>query len=184
MKLRLSHAPYIANKIALDLVHSGVVELDSQPLEKLAEVSRAVLENDIKSEQMLEEEVREILENRVDEIEFLRADERALFWLVKKELASKKGIPLGKDERYNNLSHAILDAIIQEDIVWFDVPENRIRNIIYKAINDYTRIYESIEDFVEEKIKSYKRRIVVGSEEYDIIFEKLYEEELRKRGFL
>ena len=99
-------------------------------------------------------------------------------------MASKKGIPLGKDERYNNLSHAILDAIIQEDIVWFDVPENRIRNIIYKAINDYTRIYESIEDFVEEKIKSYKRRIVVGSEEYDIIFEKLYEEELRKRGFL
>ncbi|MDE7255743.1 MAG: DUF507 family protein, partial [Helicobacter sp.] len=56
MKLRLSHAPYIANKIALDLVHSGVVELDSQPLEKLAEVSRIVLENDIKSEQLLEEE--------------------------------------------------------------------------------------------------------------------------------
>lgn len=184
MKLRLSHSPYIANKIALDLIRSGIVELDAQPLEKLAEVIRFVLENNIKVEYDLEEEVREILENRVDEIEFLRADERQLFWLVKKELAHKRGIPLGKDERYNSLSHEILDAIIQEDIVWFDVSENMIRNIIYKAINTYAKTYESIEDFVQEKIKSYKRKIMVGTEEYDIVFEKLYEEELRKRGFL
>ncbi len=184
MKLRLPHAPYIASKIALDLMHSQFVELDSQPLEKIVEIAKQVLQENIKAEIALDEEVRAILENRIDEIEFLQADEKQLFWMVKKELANKKGISLLKDERYSNISHAILNHLIDEDIIFFDVSENIIKNIIYKSINHYAKTYETLEDIVDEKIKTYKRKIVVGSEEYDIIFEKLYEEELRKKGFL
>ncbi|RAX58680.1 competence protein [Helicobacter monodelphidis] len=183
MKIRLTHTPYIANKIALDLVNSGFIELDST-LEHLIEVARSVLDKSVHEEDSLDEEVREILENKIDEIEFFRADERQLFWLVKREIALSKNIPLNKEDRYNHISHAILNQMKEEELFYFDVSENVLKNTIYKAISNYAKTYESLEEIVEEKIKGYKRRILPGSEEYDIIFEKLYEEELRKRGFL
>ena len=41
---------------------------------------------------------------------------------------------------------------------------------------------DAIEDAVYEKIKSYKRKIIPGTDDYEILFEKLYREELTKRG--
>ncbi len=41
-----------------------------------------------------------------------------------------------------------------------------------------------IDDIVYEKIKNMKKRYIPGSLEYELIYEKLYEEELRKRGMI
>jgi hypothetical protein len=35
-----------------------------------------------------------------------------------------------------------------------------------------------------EKIKNYKRKLIPGTEDYDLIFKRLYEEELIKKGLL
>ncbi|NGP56457.1 DUF507 family protein, partial [Helicobacter pylori] len=51
-------------------------------------------------------------------------------------------------------------------------------------IDTYSKAYESIENEVHEKIKHYKRKLPVGSDEYELVFERLYEEELRRKGFL
>jgi hypothetical protein len=37
---------------------------------------------------------------------------------------------------------------------------------------------------VLERISHYKRKLIPGSEEYEIIFERMFEEELRKRGMM
>ncbi|EEP6734028.1 DUF507 family protein, partial [Campylobacter jejuni] len=50
------------------------------------------------------------------------------------------------------------------------------------SIESYLKIYEKLEDEVYEKISNYKTKPIPGSEEYDLIFEKLYQEELRKKG--
>jgi len=55
---------------------------------------------------------------------------------------------------------------------------------LYTAIETYVANFQGIEDDVAEKISNYKRKLVPGSEEYDLIFEKLYEEELSRRGML
>ena len=60
--------------------------------------------------------------------------------------------------------------------------ENRVKNLIFSSIEDYLKIYETIEDDVYDKISNYKNKPVPGSEEYELIFEKLYQEELRKKG--
>ncbi|MFT2643798.1 DUF507 family protein, partial [Helicobacter pylori] len=82
------------------------------------------------------------------------------------------------------LSHQILNKILDEDLIMFSVSENLIRNLIYKSIDIYSKAYESIENEVHEKIKHYKRKLPVGSDEYELVFERLYEEELRRKGFL
>jgi len=41
---------------------------------------------------------------------------------------------------------------------------------------------DKIEDAVYDKIQSYQRKIIPGTDDYNILFQKLYREELLKRG--
>ncbi len=183
MKLRLPHAPYIANKIAIDLANCDFISV-LYGLDGVCKIAQNLLEKNIQEELRIEEKARDIVEENLEEIEFMQADEHQLFWKVKKHLADEAGFELSWEDRYNNLSHKILNALLEEDLIDFSVSETRVKNIIFKAIDSYAKAYDEIEDIITERISNYKRKIVFGSEEYDLIFDKLYQEELRKRGFL
>ncbi len=183
MKIGKPHAPYIANKIAIDLLNSTFVTM-SVGVESVAEAAKELIEEDISKEIALEERVYEIMEDNADEMEFMQVDQRNMFWLIKKKLAAEYGVILSYEDRYSDLSHKILDALIQNDLIEFNVSENMIKNIIFGSIESYLEKFEDIEDRVIEKIKNYKRKLIPGSEEYDIVFEKLYQEELKKIGMM
>ncbi|NPA81717.1 MAG: DUF507 family protein [Epsilonproteobacteria bacterium] len=183
MKLQLPHAPYIANKIAIDLLNSGFVTL-TRGVEPIAHYAQEIIEDEIKKEKALEERVEELLEEKEDEMEFMQVDRRNLFWLIKKRLAEDYGVILSYEDRFNDLAHRILDKLWQEDLINYSVSENKVKNVIYNAIDNYYKVFDKIEDEVIDRIRKFKRKIYPGSEEYDILFEKLYEEELRKRGML
>jgi len=183
MKLSSAHAPYIANKIGIDLANASFVEI-IRGIEPVIEKAKEVIEKDVKNERALEERVNELIEEKEDEIEFMRADVRQLFWMIKKKLAPEYGVILNYEERYNDISHKILNELWEEDLIDYSVSENQVRGVIFKAIEDYMKSFEQIEDVVLEKISHYKRRLIPGTEEYDLIFERLYEEELRKRGMM
>jgi len=181
MKISLKTTPHIANKIAIDLNKSGVVTM-TKGLESVAKEAQKVLEENIKREMVLEEKVNEICEENEAEIEFMLADERQLFFMIKKRLAPEYGVILDYEERYSDISHKILDELYEEDLIHFDVTENRIKNIIYNAITSFIADSSEIEDAVMEKIRSYKRKFIPGTDEFEILYEKLYKEELTKRG--
>ncbi|WP_104695564.1 DUF507 family protein [Helicobacter salomonis] len=183
MRLKPNHIGYIVHKIAQDLVRSPLLELRGT-LDELTRIIQHVLQENVAQEARLDEQARELLEDHLDEIEFMRIDERHLFWMIKKELASKIEFVLLWEDRCNALSHAILDNILDADIVMFSVSENLIRNLIFKSMDTYAKLYESIELEVAEKIKHYKRKLPVGSDAYELVFERMYEEELRRKGFL
>ncbi len=181
MRLRLPHAPYVANKIAIDLANSKFVKL-TKGIEPVAKIAQEILEEDLKKEHALEEHVREIIEENEEDIEFMLADQKQLFWMIKKRLAPEYDVILNYEDRFNHISHKILDVLKEEGLIKFNVPENRVKNIIYDAIEGYIKAYDEIEDVVLEKISNYKRKLIPGSEEYELIFKKLYEDELKKRG--
>jgi hypothetical protein len=183
MKLSSAHAPYIANKIGIDLANASFVEV-IRGIEPVIEKAKEVIEKDVKNERALEERVNELIEEKEDEIEFMRADVRQLFWMIKKKLAPEYGVILNYEERYSDISHKILNELWEEDLIDYSVNENQVRGVIFKAIEDYMKSFEQIEDVVLEKISHYKRKLIPGTEEYDLIFERLYEEELRKRGMM
>lgn len=183
MKIRLPHAPYIANKIAIDIFNCGFVTM-LKGLEPVVKVAEDLIVADIKQESALEERVTEILEQNEDEMEFQRVDRRNMFWLIKKKLAREYGVILSYEDRYNEIAHKILETCWKNDLIEYNVTENRVKNVVYTAIETYVASFQAIEDEVAERISSYKRSLVPGSEEYDLIFEKLYEEELRRRGML
>lgn len=181
MRIRLPHIPYITNKIVLDITNSSFIEIKDQ-LEKLNVCIKQILEFDLNQEKKLDEKVKELLEEQEDEMELMRVDRKNMFWLVKKKLASEFNVILNIEDRHNDLAHKILMELVEKDLINFIVSENRVKNLIFSSIESYLKIYESLEDEVYEKISNYKTKPIPGSEEYDLIFEKLYQEELRKKG--
>lgn len=181
MKISLKAIPHISNKVAIDLNKSGVVTM-TKGLEAVAYEAEKILIHNVNQEMALEEKAGEICDDNEEEIEFMLADERQLFFMIKKKLAPEFGIILNYEERYSDISHKILDELYEEDLIHFEVTENRIKNIIYNAITSFIADASEVEDAVMDKIRTYKKKYIPGTDEFDILHEKLYREELLKRG--
>jgi hypothetical protein len=181
MKISLKSVPHISNKISIDLNKSGVVTM-TRGLEAVAYEAEKILTHNIRQEIALEEKAAEICDENEEEIEFMLADERQLFFMIKKKLAPEFDVILNYEERYSDIAHKILDELYEEDLIHFEVTENRIKNIIYNAITSFIADASEVEDAVMDKIRTYKKRYIPGTDEFDILHEKLYREELIKRG--
>ena len=181
MKISLKSIPHISNKISIDLNKSGVVTM-TKGLEAVAHEAEKILVESVNQEMALEDKAYEICDDNEEEIEFQLVDERQLFFMIKKKLAPEFGVILNYEERYSDIAHKILDELYEEDLIHFDVTENRIKNIIYNAITSFMADASELEDAVMDKIRSYKKRYIPGTDEFDILHEKLYREELLKRG--
>lgn len=181
MKISLKSVPHIASKISIELNNSGVVTM-TKGLEPIAQEAEKILIDNIKKEMELEHKASEICDDNEEEIEFMLADERQLFFMIKKKLAPEFGVILNYEERYSDIAHKILDELYEEDLIHFDVTENRIKNIIYNAITSFIAEASEVDDAVMDKIRTYKKKYIPGTDEFDILYEKLYREELVKRG--
>lgn len=181
MKISLKSIPHIANKVAIDLNLSGMVTM-TKGLEPVALEAEKILTDNTKKEIALEDKADKICEENEEEIDFMLVDERQLFFMIKKKLAPEFGVILNYEERYSDLSHKILDELYEEDLIHFEVTENRIKNIIYNSITSFIADSSEIEDAVMNKIRTYKKRYIPGTDEFDILHEKIYREELMKRG--
>lgn len=181
MKISPKVIPHISNKIAIDLNKSGVVTM-TKGLEAVAHEAEKILMTNITQEMALEEKVNQICDENEEAIEFNLVDERQLFFMIKKKIAPEYGIILNYEERYSDISHKILDELYEEDLIHFDVTENRIKNIIYNSITSFVKEASELDNTIMDKIKTYKKRYIPGTDEFEILYEKLYKEELTKRG--
>ena len=81
-------------------------------------------------------------------------------------------------EKVLHISHLILGYLDGDDgVEYFDEPQE-IRQTIVKLITDETRADEAIDALVRRKLERQKRGIVEGSDEWDVLYRKYYEEEV------
>jgi len=80
-------------------------------------------------------------------------------------------------EKVIRLSHLIFNQPNQDEEVEFYADPQEIRQEIFKIISDEMRADEAIDAIVRRKIESQKRTIVEGSDEWDVLYRKYYEEE-------
>lgn len=85
-------------------------------------------------------------------------------------------------EKVVQLSHRIIAAIEDLDEVEIFEEPNVIRQEIVNILNDLLREEEKIDELARLRITSQKRTIPEGSAEWDILFRKYYQDELRKLG--
>ncbi len=183
MRLKLQHAAYLSRKITKDLINCDFVEIRRDKNAIAAQI-QDMLEEDIDQELALDERVEQILDNQEESIEFYNADYRQLFWMTKKRLSNEFHVILNNEDRFKNISHNISGYLWDEDFIHFTVSENLVNNVIYNAIEEFMHGFEEADDIVYEKIKHYKRKLIPGTEEYDLIYQRLYEEELIRKGLI
>ena len=86
------------------------------------------------------------------------------------------------EERISHLAHLVWDALYDEDLVDYPNDEDALKTI-KRAMIDYLKTDDQIDDLARQKIQSQKRGIQEGSREWDILYRKYYEEEANKKRF-
>lgn len=81
-----------------------------------------------------------------------------------------------------HLSHVITEALNDRQVVTWLKDRNSLRAEIANTIFDELRIEEEVDQEVRRILQSYKRNIAEGSREWDVMYQKTYEEQMRKRG--
>ena len=82
----------------------------------------------------------------------------------------------------NVLARAVFDVLKQTDEVEFIEDPNAIRQQARKILEDLLNHEERIDQAARQKIESQKRTILEGSQEWDILYRKYYNEEVKKLG--
>lgn len=82
--------------------------------------------------------------------------------------------------KINQLSQLLVRRLEQLPSVRLQVPDNTVRLEIVSSLNEALQLEEIIDAKVRRTLQSYSRRIVEGSREWDVMYQKLYDEELAK----
>jgi hypothetical protein len=83
--------------------------------------------------------------------------------------------------KINHLANLIMDYLRTEQGVEFFQEDSDIRLEIARVIQDELKDDEVIDTSVRYKIESQTRDIPEGSEEWDILYRRYYDEEMSKR---
>ena len=85
------------------------------------------------------------------------------------------------EERQSHLAKVVVDGIWNDDLVDYEDDELAMR-YAKQAVAKFVAQVEDIDTFSREKVASLKRGVVEGSPEWDIMYQKYFEEELSRRG--
>ena len=80
-------------------------------------------------------------------------------------------------EKVLKLSHLVLHALNNDDNVEFFADVQEIRGEIVHLIEAELKTDEAIDAIVRRRIESQKRPIIEGSDEWEVLYRKYYEDE-------
>jgi hypothetical protein len=83
-------------------------------------------------------------------------------------------------DKIMHLSHLLLNHLNQDDNVEFFADPQEIRGEMMKIIEGEMRNDEAVDAAVRRKIETQKRHIQEGSDEWEVLYRKYYEEEMAR----
>jgi hypothetical protein len=85
-------------------------------------------------------------------------------------------------EKVNKLAHAVADTLAETDSVDFIEDRNTIRQEARRVLEVLMAEEAKIDAAARQKIESQRKTILEGSQEWDILYRKYYNEEVKKLG--
>jgi len=86
-------------------------------------------------------------------------------------------------EKVNKVAASITDALAGMKAVEFNEPYEDVRAELRRILEGLLQDEEKIDKAARQKIESQKRTILEGTQEWDILYRKYYNEEVKKLGF-
>jgi hypothetical protein len=85
-------------------------------------------------------------------------------------------------DKVNVVARAVSEALAQMDNVDFVEDKNTIRQEVRRLMEELLAQEAKIDAAARQKIESQRRTIMEGSTEWDILYRKYYNEEVKKLG--
>ncbi len=85
-------------------------------------------------------------------------------------------------DKLNKLAHVVADTLAETEECDFLEDRNTIRQEARKALEKLLMEEMRIDSAAKQKISSQRRIIQEGSQEWDILYRKYYNEEVKKLG--
>ena len=85
------------------------------------------------------------------------------------------------EDRISHISHLVLDALVQDRHVDALQPEERLLREIKRTITAELQFEDEADVAARRTIQSLSRRVPEGSPEWDVLYRKYMNEEIRRR---
>lgn len=158
-----------------------------------ATVISEIIAQDLSVEDQLNDEVRDLLD---DYSEYMRRENvsyQEMFRKIKNQLLAQRKVirASGRDtgdpmklsrDKVNDLSHKIVTALRKSRDFRVRKDQNELRLALLKEMTDVLQMEDRVDKAARAKIRTQKREITEGGEEYDILHRRYYAEELKKLG--
>ena len=85
------------------------------------------------------------------------------------------------ESRISHLAHLVMDGLRKDKLAEFP-NEGRSLAETKQVLRDFFQLEDRIDEIVRQKIASLSRQVPQGSREWDILYRKYYNDEVKKLG--
>jgi len=158
-----------------------------------AEMVGKVIQEELQVEDRLNDEVRELLSQYSDYMRREGVSYQEMFRRIKNTLISQRKVirASGRDtgdnmklsrDKINDISHKLVTSFRKAREFRVKKDPNDVRLEIVRLMTELLAIEEKIDRAARTKIRSQKKDIPEGTEEWDLLHRRYYSEELKKFG--
>jgi hypothetical protein len=181
---------YLSRQVSKRLTPTFIETVNPQAL---AEATATLITDEMEVEDRLNDEVRDILGQYSDYMRQEGVSYQEMFRRIKNTLITQRKVirASGRDtgdhmklsrDKITDISHKLVTTLRKSREFRFKKDPNDVRLEVVKAITDLLAIEEKVDRTARDKVRSQKRDIPEGSEEWDLLQRRYYAEELKKFG--
>jgi hypothetical protein len=171
---------------------AGIIETSAP--DAVAEKIAAVIGDELAVEDRLNDEVRDLLSQYAEYMRREGVSYSEMFRRIKNTLISQRKVirASGRDtgdamklsrDKVTDISHKIVDMLRKNrDLRMKDKNTNNVRLEILRVMSDFLTTEDKVDRAARDKIRTQKREIPEGTEEWDLLHRRYYSEELKKLG--
>ena len=191
MLLAREFVAYISRQLVRRLT-PGIIETTAP--DAVAEKIADVIEEELAVEDRLNDEVRDLLSQYSEYMRREGVSYQEMFRRIKNTLISQRKVirASGRDsgdamklsrDKVTDISHKIVDMLRKSrELRLKDKDPNNVRLEIVRSMTELLVAEEKVDRSARLKIRSQKREIPEGTEEWDLLHRRYYSEELKKLG--
>jgi hypothetical protein len=190
MLLAREFVSYLSRQIVRKL-SPGVLETVNP--QAVSELITGIITEELTEEDRLNDEVRDILGQYSDYMRREGVSYQEMFRRTKNTLIAQRKVirASGRDsgdqmklsrDKITDMSHKIVTSLRKSRELRVKRDPNEVRLEIVRAMTELLTAEEKVDRVARDKVRSQKREIPEGSEEWDLLHKRYYAEELKKLG--
>jgi hypothetical protein len=167
--------------------------IETSSAESAAEMISHLIEDELQVEDRLNDEVRDLLSQYSEYMRREGVSYQEMFRRIKNTLISQRKVirAAGRDtgdnmklsrDKINDISHKMVAAFRKSREFRLKKDPNDVRLEIVHSVTELLGVEEKVDRAARTKIRSQKKDIPEGTEEWDLLHRRYYAEELKKFG--